>query len=115
MQAASALRERLLARAAEELEAAPGDLELDGDAVIVRGSPGARLPLRSLTGADAWLEEESVFDSEDMSFPYGLHLVALEVDLETGGVRIDRYAIAYDVGRAINPLLVQGQVETADN
>jgi len=45
-----------------------------------------------------------------MSFPYGLHLVALEVDLETGAVCIDRYAIAYDVGRAINPKLVEGQV-----
>lgn len=110
MQAASALRERLLQRAAEVLEASAGDLEIERDAVVVRGSPTASVPLRTLLEGSSWLEEEAVFDSEHMSFPYGLHLVALEVDLETGGVRIDRYAIAYDVGRAINPQLVEGQV-----
>jgi carbon-monoxide dehydrogenase large subunit len=45
-----------------------------------------------------------------MSFPYGLHCVALEVDLETGGIDIHRYAVTYDVGRAINPQLVEGQI-----
>jgi CO/xanthine dehydrogenase Mo-binding subunit len=45
-----------------------------------------------------------------MSFPYGLHLVAVEVDVETGGVHLARYAVAYDVGRAINPQMVEGQV-----
>jgi len=109
-EASGALRERILRRASEELEASPVDLVIDGDAVMVRGSPSARVPLRTLLGERSWLEEENVFDSEDMSFPYGLHLVALEVDLDTGGVRIDRYAIAYDVGRAINPKLVEGQV-----
>ena len=110
MQAASALREQLLARAAEALEASASDLEIERDAVVVRGSPTASVPLRTLLEDSSWLEEEAVFDSEHMSFPYGLHLVALEVDLETGGVEIDRYAIAYDVGRAINPQLVEGQV-----
>jgi carbon-monoxide dehydrogenase large subunit/6-hydroxypseudooxynicotine dehydrogenase subunit gamma len=45
-----------------------------------------------------------------MSFPYGLHCVAVEVDLETGAVGVHRYAIAYDVGRAVNPMLVEGQI-----
>jgi CO/xanthine dehydrogenase Mo-binding subunit len=77
----------------------------------VAGSPSARVPLvRLVGGSGAWLEEESVFDSEQMSFPYGLHLVAVEVDLETGAVDLQRYAVAYDVGRAINPQLVEGQV-----
>jgi CO/xanthine dehydrogenase Mo-binding subunit len=108
--AASALRERLLIAAAERLEAATRDLEIVGDSVVVRGSPRARVSLRSLLGEHASLEEESVFEAEQMSFPYGLHLVALEVDVDTGAIRIDRYAIAYDVGRAINPKLVEGQV-----
>jgi aerobic carbon-monoxide dehydrogenase large subunit len=110
MQAALALRDRLLRRAAETLEASVSDLEIQRDAVVVRGSPQAHVPLRALLDGESWLEEEAVFDSEHMSFPYGLHLVALEVDLNTGGVEIDRYAIAYDVGRAINPQLVEGQV-----
>lgn len=111
MQAAEALRTRLMRAAAEELEAAERDLVLDGDAVAVAGSPGARIPLAELIGGPGrWAEEESVFDSEQMSFPYGLHLVAVEVDLGTGGVALERYAVAYDVGRAINPQLVEGQV-----
>jgi CO/xanthine dehydrogenase Mo-binding subunit len=111
MQAAQALRERIMRQAAEELEAAQRDLRLDGDSVVVAGSPAARVPLAKLVGGPGnWLEEEAVFESEHMSFPYGLHLVAVEVDLETGAVGLERYAVAYDVGRAINPQLVEGQV-----
>ncbi|MDQ6817467.1 MAG: xanthine dehydrogenase family protein molybdopterin-binding subunit [Actinomycetota bacterium] len=110
MQAAAALRERLFRLASEQLEAATDDLAIVGGAVVVRGSPGARVPLQALLANGSWLEEEAVFDSEHMSFPYGLHLVALEIDLDTGAVEIDRYAIAYDVGLAVNPQLVEGQV-----
>ncbi len=111
MQAAQALRERLLHQAAEALEASERDLVLDGDSVVVAGSLAARVALGQLVGGPgSWLEEESVFDSKQMSFPYGLHLVAVEVDVETGGVCLERYAVAYDVGRAINPQLVEGQV-----
>src|SRR5262249_56806458 len=76
------------------------------------GRPGGRArPL--LAGAAASpprLEEESYFFCEDMSFPYGIHVAAVEVDVETGEVRIVRYGIGYDIGRAINPLLVHGQI-----
>ena len=112
-QAATALRERLIARAAEMLEASESDLELAGGSVVVRGSPSRSVPLSQLAeidGIDAGLSEEARFTSEDMSFPYGVHLVAVEVDVETGGVEIERYAIAYDVGRAVNPTLVEGQI-----
>jgi CO/xanthine dehydrogenase Mo-binding subunit len=111
MQAAAAVRERLMGLAAEKLEAAPEDLVLSGDAVHVTGSPGIRVALAELVpGDEPWLEAEARFDCEDMSFPYGLHCAALEVDLDTGAVVIDRYAVAYDVGRAINPQLVDGQI-----
>jgi CO/xanthine dehydrogenase Mo-binding subunit len=111
MQAAQALRSRLMRAASEELEAAERDLVFDADAIAVAGSPGARVSLAKLIdGPGSWLEEEAVFDAEHMSFPYGLHLVAVEVDLDTGGVALERYAVAYDVGRAINPQLVEGQV-----
>ena len=74
------------------------------------GSPSAGIALRDLAQAER-LEEEHRYDAgEDMSYPYGLHCVALEVDLETGGVDVHRYAIAYDVGRAINPQLIDGQI-----
>jgi len=119
--AAEVLRERLLALAAERLEASPRDLAIEGDRVVVRGSPAVGVPLRELAetaragdallrGDQPRLEEEAYFDSPDMSFPYGLHCVALEADMETGAVDIHRYAVTYDVGRAINPKLVEGQI-----
>jgi aerobic carbon-monoxide dehydrogenase large subunit len=111
--ASRALRGRLFARAAELLEASEDDLELQGDSVVVRGSPSRGVPLSELAeidGVDAGLSEEARFTSEDMSFPYGVHFVAVEVDVETGAVEIERYAIAYDVGRAVNPTLVEGQI-----
>jgi carbon-monoxide dehydrogenase large subunit/6-hydroxypseudooxynicotine dehydrogenase subunit gamma len=45
-----------------------------------------------------------------MSFPYGMHVAAVQADIETGQVAIHRYCVAYDVGRAINPTLVEGQI-----
>jgi len=109
--AAAALRARILEAAADRLEVSPGDLELAGDAVTPRGAPAIRLPLTELIEAGAQpLNCEQRFSSEDMSFPYGLHCAAVEVDLDSGGVRIERYAVAYDVGRAVNPMLVEGQI-----
>jgi CO/xanthine dehydrogenase Mo-binding subunit len=106
--ASEALRKRLIDAAAERLEASPDDLTIAGDRVIARGSPAVGVPLVEL--ADGAPEEEARFESPDMSFPYGLHCVALEADVETGALDIHRYAIAYDVGRAINPQLVHGQI-----
>jgi len=63
-----------------------------------------------LLEADAGTSAESTFTSERMSFPYGLHCAAVEIDVETGQVEVARYCVAYDVGRAINPLLVEGQI-----
>jgi CO/xanthine dehydrogenase Mo-binding subunit len=106
--AAQALRERLLHAAAERLEADPGDLTIEGDRVIARGSPAVGVPLAELAAATE--DEEARFDCPDMSFPYGLHCVALEADVETGALAIHRYAVAYDIGRALNPQLVDGQI-----
>jgi CO/xanthine dehydrogenase Mo-binding subunit len=54
--------------------------------------------------ADGW------FYSDHMTYPYGVHIAVTKVDTETGGVTIERYLIAYDIGRAINPMLVEGQL-----
>jgi carbon-monoxide dehydrogenase large subunit/6-hydroxypseudooxynicotine dehydrogenase subunit gamma len=119
--AAAQLHTRILAAAADHLEASPADLELAGDEVRVRGTPAAAVSLADLAdgaragnaiarGAEPGLSCEAYFSSDDMSFPYGLHCVAVEIDVETGDVRIHRYAIAYDVGRAVNPVLIEGQI-----
>ena len=106
--AAEALRKRLIDVAAERMEASPDDLMIEGDRVIARGSPAVGVPLVELS--DGAPDEEARFESPDMAFPYGLHCVALEADVETGALDIHRYAVAYDVGRAINPQLVHGQI-----
>jgi CO/xanthine dehydrogenase Mo-binding subunit len=54
--------------------------------------------------ADGW------FYSDHMTYPYGVHIAVAQVDAETGGVTIERYFIAYDIGRAINPMLIGGQL-----
>jgi carbon-monoxide dehydrogenase large subunit/6-hydroxypseudooxynicotine dehydrogenase subunit gamma len=62
---------------------------------------GGRAPGLS---ADGW------FYTEHMNYPYGVHVAVAKVDRETGGVTIERYLLAYDVGRAVNPMLIEGQL-----
>jgi len=45
-----------------------------------------------------------------MVYPYGVHVAAVRIDTDTGGVAIERYVIGYDVGKAVNPKLVEGQI-----
>src|SRR5205823_7837972 len=45
-----------------------------------------------------------------MTYPYGLHAAIVRVDAATGAVEVLRYVVAYDVGRAINPMTVEGQI-----
>ena len=120
-EAASALRTSILDAAADHLEVAAADLELQAGRIEVRGSPGRGIELAKLldelrpAAAHAApvrppFGEEAYFTTDAMSFPYGVHLAAVEVDVDTGAVRVERYAVAYDVGRAINPKLVEGQI-----
>ena len=53
---------------------------------------------------------EDWFTTSHMNYPYGLHAAVVVLDSDTGHVEIERYVIAYDVGRAINPMLVEGQI-----
>ncbi len=120
-EAAICLRRRILELAADELEASVEDLEIVDDSVRIRGDRSVALSLPQLArlgrpaesldrGRLPHLSDEAYFGAEQMSFPYGLHCAAVEVDLETGGVEVSRYMIAYDVGVAVNPQLVEGQI-----
>lgn len=119
--ASTKLRERIIARAAEALEASEDDMRLVDGAVQVAGSPSRRVTLAELIeaqqpglalarGDTPGFTEEAFFFAGEMSFPYGFHVAAVEVDVETGQVRIERYAIGYDVGCAVNPRLIEGQI-----
>ena len=118
--ASVALRERAIEAAAEMLEADPEDLVLADGAVSVAGSPAQALSLGEIAsalgpasphaGATPGLVAEDWYTTSHMNYPYGLHAGVVVLDPETGLVTFERYVIAYDIGRAINPMLVEGQI-----
>ena len=119
-EAATRLREKVLGLAALRLEVAAEDLVLEDGRVHPRGVPDRALTLRELAraaapgqapaGIEPGLSVETVFKAPRRPYPYGTHVAAVEVDPETGEIRVLRYAMAYDVGRAINPTIVEGQL-----
>jgi carbon-monoxide dehydrogenase large subunit/6-hydroxypseudooxynicotine dehydrogenase subunit gamma len=119
--AARATADRARAVAAELLEAAPGDIRLQDGHALVAGSPDRRVALREVAaacdavsagrrGEEPGLTAARTFVDAPMTYPYGVHLAQVEVDPASGGVRVLRYFIAYEVGRAVNPRLVEGQL-----
>ena len=56
------------------------------------------------------LAAEGWFYTDHMNYPYGVHIAVACVDRGTGNTTIERYLVAYDVGRAVNPMLVEGQI-----
>jgi aerobic carbon-monoxide dehydrogenase large subunit len=107
--------------AAHLLECAPEDLEFTDGAFRVRGTPEAAKTIADCAfgvfaahsmpeGVEPTIDADAVFDPENFSFPHGTHLCAVEVDTETGRVAIRKYVAVDDVGRVINPLIVEGQV-----
>jgi carbon-monoxide dehydrogenase large subunit len=106
--------------AAHMLEASVDDLEYSPGRFTVRGTDkGIDLGEIALAvfaahnlpdGVEPTLDSEAVYDPVNFSFPHGTHLCALEVDTETGGVKLRKYVAVDDVGNIINPLIVAGQV-----
>jgi carbon-monoxide dehydrogenase large subunit len=113
--AGSELRRRLLEDAGEQLEVAVADLELTEGVVRVAGTPTAAVPIRDLVSrADPGRYAVSAqWDPPAVAYPYATHACVVEIDPETGGVSILRYAIAEDCGRVINPSIVEGQIHGA--
>ncbi|MGH7097816.1 MAG: molybdopterin cofactor-binding domain-containing protein, partial [Stellaceae bacterium] len=120
--AALKVRAKALETAGALLQARPDDLDIIDGLVVHRQRPGgASISLgeiaRSLApdsptlGAnDPGLSAEGWFRSEHMTYPYGVQIGVVRVDPETGEATVERFLIAYDVGRAINPMLVEGQL-----
>ena len=105
---------------AAELEAAPEDIEVSGGKFSVRGSPDKGLSLAEVAGVayigavpegmEPGLEETTFYDPENFVFPFGAHACVVDVDPETGKASIVRYVAVDDCGRAVNPMLIDGQV-----
>jgi CO/xanthine dehydrogenase Mo-binding subunit len=116
--AAREARRQLLAIAADRLEAAAEDLEIVDRAVRVRGVPGRAVALAELAKASMQFgaKYEPVFGRGGSatvvrSPAFAAHLSEVEVDTETGAVRVTRHLTVQDVGRAINPAAVEGQIQ----
>src|SRR5437870_4315645 len=122
--AAAEVRKKALAVAAGHLEAAPEDLTLDDGRITVRGTPGRGLALGevaaiasaprpgyALPGAmDPGLEATGYVHVLQSTYSNGDHAAVVEVDAETGTVRLLRYVAVDDCGTMINPLVVEGQI-----
>jgi carbon-monoxide dehydrogenase large subunit len=99
--------------AADLLEAAPGDVVLDRErgAFHVAGTPAvARSWAEIATAADEELAGLSDHSQNGATFPFGTHIVVVELDTETGQATIDRVVAVDDSGRIMNPLLAAGQI-----
>jgi carbon-monoxide dehydrogenase large subunit len=107
--------------AAHLLEANPKDMEYVGGQFVVKGSPQKAIPFGQVAltayvphnypdGVEPGLEETSFYDPSNFCFPFGAHACVVEVDPDTGHVKILRYLAVDDVGNVINPMIVDGMV-----
>ncbi|HET7874343.1 MAG TPA: molybdopterin cofactor-binding domain-containing protein [Methylomirabilota bacterium] len=107
--------------AAHLLEASPKDMEFANGQFFVKGSPEKAVPFGQVAlvayvphnypeGLEPGLEETSFYDPANFCFPFGAHACVVDVDPDTGHVRILRYLAVDDVGNVINPMIVDGMV-----
>lgn len=121
--AALEVREKALKVAAHSLEVSEQDLDLEQGEVRVKGAPGMSMGLddiaKALAGAKGyslpkdvtpWLQAGVNFRPPDVTYANATHVVEVEVDAGTGGVKILRYIVANDSGRLINPTIAEGQL-----
>ena len=107
--------------AAHLLEAHEADLDYAEGKFFVKGSPGRSKSFQDVAlmaylahnlpkGLEPGLEATSFWDPGNFVFPFGSHLAVVEVDPDTGKVALRRYVAVDDVGRVINPMIVDGMV-----
>jgi carbon-monoxide dehydrogenase large subunit len=107
--------------AAGMLEVSAADLEWTPGRWAVRGDPDKGVTIAEIAlatfaahalpeGVEPSIDADATYDPENFSFPHGTHLCATEVDTETGFVKIRSYVAVDDIGKVVNPLIVEGQV-----
>jgi carbon-monoxide dehydrogenase large subunit len=117
-EASVALVQRAKELAAEQLEADPQDMILDTDSgqFHVAGAPQSALGWAQLAGTLdgagrlSELKAEADFDPALPTFPFGAHVAVVDVDRDTGAVRLLRHVAVDDAGRIINPMIADGQI-----
>ena len=115
------IKEKARRIGAHMLEANVDDVAYEGGRVFVKGSPEASKTIQEIAAAAAvgydlppgdepFLDYTSYYDPPNCTFPFGTHAAVVEVNAETGEVTLRRYLAVDDVGRVINPMIVDGQV-----
>jgi carbon-monoxide dehydrogenase large subunit len=111
--------------AAQRLEASPEDIVLTNGTAMVVGQPGTEIPLSDLAAGlqpklgaslpegqqQPGLAVERVLPFEGLAYAYGTHVAEVEVDPETGHVKVVNYVVVHDCGTLINPMIVDGQID----
>ena len=121
VKAAAKIREKARRYAAHMLEASPDDIEIDGANYSVRGSPDKVKTFQEIAfaldlgfslpdGMEPYLDETVYHDTENCTWPFGTHVAVVEIDEETGAVELSKYVAVDDVGKKINPMIVDGQL-----
>ena len=116
------IKEKARRVAAHMLEVDADDVEFEGGRAFVTGSPSTAKTIQEIAAAAAvggdlppgeepFLDDTSYYDPPNCTFPFGTHIAVVEVDAETGEVTLRRYVAVDDVGKVINPLIVDGQVQ----
>jgi carbon-monoxide dehydrogenase large subunit len=106
---------------AHQLEVSADDLDYEAGTFTVKGSPDKKMGLKDAAviawvahnlpdGMEPGLHETATFDPQNFSWPAGSHAAIVEVDTETGDARLVRYVAVDDVGRIVNPMIVEGQI-----
>jgi carbon-monoxide dehydrogenase large subunit len=115
------IKEKAKKIGAHLLEADPADVVYEDGKVSVRGAPAQAKTIQEIAGAAAlaynlpegaepFLDDTAYYDPPSCTFPFGTHVCMVEVDPDTGQVQIRRYIAVDDVGRVINPMIVDGQI-----
>ena len=119
--AGTKVRTKMAQFAGALLEAAPEDIVFEGGKIMVKGAPAkaksfaevasfAYIPVPLPEGMEPGLSGDAYFEPTNNTYPFGCHIVLLEVDRETGEPKLHRVVAADDAGNLINPLIVEGQI-----
>ncbi|MHB8457174.1 MAG: aerobic carbon-monoxide dehydrogenase large subunit, partial [Acidimicrobiales bacterium] len=115
------VRDKARLIAAAMLEVSPEDLEWEKGKWFVKGDPStaktiqeialaAHGPLELPEGVEGHLDGSCVYDPPNLTFPFGAYICVVDVDRDTGQVKVRRFIAVDDCGPRINPMIVEGQV-----